>query len=73
MIVYPATSLHYVTPSREAPDRVLLWTQSMILDESKRLLLFDMDMAIIKLRAIIPTSFGGGTDLRLSQPAAAMG
>ena len=50
MIVYPATSLHHVTPiTRGARIASFFWTQSMIRDESKRSLLFDMDMAIIKL------------------------
>ena len=50
MIVYPATSLHNVTPiTRGARIASFFWTQSMIRDESKRSLLFDMDMAIIKL------------------------
>ena len=50
MIVYPATSLHNVVPIRRG-SRIasFFWTQSMIRDESKRSLLFDMDMAIIKL------------------------
>src|SRR5262245_11412998 len=51
MIVYPATSLHYVTPiTRGSRIASFFWTQSMIRDESKRSLLFDMDMAIIKLQ-----------------------
>ncbi len=50
MIVYPATSLHNVTPiTRGSRIASFFWTQSMIRDESKRALLFDMDMAIIKL------------------------
>jgi len=50
MIVYPATSLHNVTPiTRGSRIASFFWTQSMIRDESKRRLLFDMDMAIIKL------------------------
>ncbi|AXK83709.1 Fe2+-dependent dioxygenase [Pseudolabrys taiwanensis] len=50
MIVYPATSLHHVTPiTRGSRIASFFWTQSMIRDESKRALLFDMDMAIIKL------------------------
>jgi PKHD-type hydroxylase len=50
MIVYPATSLHNVTPiTRGSRIASFFWTQSMIRDESKRSLLFDMDMAIIKL------------------------
>lgn len=50
MIVYPATSLHNVMPiTRGSRIASFFWTQSMIRDESKRSLLFDMDMAIIKL------------------------
>jgi PKHD-type hydroxylase len=50
MIVYPATSLHYVTPiTRGSRIASFFWTQSMVRDESRRSLLFDMDMAIIKL------------------------
>jgi PKHD-type hydroxylase len=50
MIVYPATSLHNVTPiTRGSRIASFFWTQSMVREESKRSLLFDMDMAIIKL------------------------
>ncbi len=50
MIVYPATSLHHVTPiTRGSRIASFFWTQSMIRDENRRSLLFDMDMAIIKL------------------------
>jgi PKHD-type hydroxylase len=50
MIVYPATSLHHVTPiTRGARIASFFWTQSMVRDESKRSLLFDLDMAIVKL------------------------
>ena len=50
MIVYPATSLHNVTPiTRGSRIASFFWTQSMIREESRRSLLFDMDMAIIKL------------------------
>ncbi|MCK9918064.1 Fe2+-dependent dioxygenase [Microbacteriaceae bacterium K1510] len=50
MIVYPATSLHHVTPiTRGSRIASFFWTQSMIREEGKRALLFDMDMAIIKL------------------------
>jgi PKHD-type hydroxylase len=50
MIVYPATSLHYVTPiTRGSRIASFFWTQSMIRDESKRSLLFDLDMAIMRL------------------------
>lgn len=50
MIVYPATSLHHVTPiTRGSRIASFFWTQSMIRDESKRSLLFDLDMAIMRL------------------------
>jgi len=50
MIVYPATSLHHVTPiTRGARIASFFWTQSMVRDESRRSLLFDLDMAIVRL------------------------
>ena len=50
MIVYPSTSLHHVTPiTRGSRIASFFWTQSMIRDESRRSLLFDLDKAIIKL------------------------
>jgi PKHD-type hydroxylase len=60
MIVYPATSLHYVTPiTRGSRIASFFWTRSMIRDESKRSLLFDMDMAIIKLSRDHPDHVSG--------------
>ncbi len=52
MVVYPATSLHRVTPVRRG-QRVasFFWTQSMIASDEKRTLLFDMDRAISTLRS----------------------
>jgi PKHD-type hydroxylase len=50
MIVYPASSLHHVTPiTRGSRIASFFWTQSMVREESKRSLLFDLDMAIVKL------------------------
>jgi len=50
MIVYPGTSLHHVTPiTRGSRIASFFWTQSMIRDDARRALLFDMDMAIMKL------------------------
>jgi PKHD-type hydroxylase len=50
MIVYPANSLHHVTAiTRGARIASFFWTQSMVRDEGRRTLLFDLDMAIIKL------------------------
>lgn len=50
LIIYPATSLHNVTPiTRGSRIASFFWTQSLIRDVSKRALLFDLDMAIIEL------------------------
>ncbi|TCW33127.1 Fe2+-dependent dioxygenase [Gulbenkiania mobilis] len=51
MILYPSTSLHRVMPvTRGTRLASFFWTQSMIRDDGKRGLLFDMDMAITRLR-----------------------
>ncbi len=51
MIVYPATSLHHVTPvTRGRRLASFFWTQSMVASDEKRSLLFDMDRAISALR-----------------------
>jgi len=50
LIVYPATSLHNVTPiTRGSRIASFFWTQSLIRDVTKRALLFDLDMSIIQL------------------------
>ncbi len=47
MILYPSTSLHHVTPvTRGARVSSFFWIQSMIRDDGKRTLLFDLDTAI---------------------------
>jgi PKHD-type hydroxylase len=47
MILYPATSLHRVTPvTRGARLASIFWVQSMVRDDGERSLLFDLDMAI---------------------------
>ncbi|RQW27088.1 Fe2+-dependent dioxygenase [Rhodobacteraceae bacterium CH30] len=52
MILYPSTSLHRVEPVTEgARIASFFWTQSMVRDDAKRTLLFDMDRAISSLRA----------------------
>jgi PKHD-type hydroxylase len=51
-IVYPATSLHRVEPvTRGARLASFLWVQSMVSDDNRRRMLFDLDMTIVKLRA----------------------
>jgi PKHD-type hydroxylase len=50
MILYPATSLHNVRPvTRGTRICSFFWIQSMIRDDSKRALLFDLDVAIQRL------------------------
>jgi PKHD-type hydroxylase len=47
MILYPSTSLHHVTPvTKGARVSSFFWMQSMIRDDAKRTLLFDLDNAI---------------------------
>ncbi|MEW6125294.1 MAG: Fe2+-dependent dioxygenase [Pseudomonadota bacterium] len=49
-IIYPATSLHHVTPvTHGARISSFFWTQSLIRNDGRRGLLFDMDMAIMRL------------------------
>jgi PKHD-type hydroxylase len=50
MIVYPGTSLHNVTPiTRGSRIASFFWTQSLIRDDMRRGLLFDLDMSIRRL------------------------
>ncbi|WP_423196003.1 MULTISPECIES: Fe2+-dependent dioxygenase [unclassified Cupriavidus] len=47
MVIYPATSLHQVTPiTRGTRLASFFWIQSLIRDDARRALLFDMDNAI---------------------------
>ena len=55
MILYPATSLHHVTPvTRGARVCSFFWIQSMVRDDGQRSLLFDLDMGIQRLTADHP-------------------
>jgi PKHD-type hydroxylase len=50
MVVYPATSLHHVTPiTRGVRTSCFFWVQSLIRDDGQRTLLFEMDNAIQRL------------------------
>jgi PKHD-type hydroxylase len=56
MVLYPATSLHRVTPvTKGARIASFFWTQSLVKDDSERTLLFDMDRAIAELAQTVPT------------------
>ncbi len=51
LIVYPSSSLHKVTPVvRGARLASFFWVQSMVRDDARRRLLFEMDAAIESLR-----------------------
>ncbi len=55
MILYPATSLHHVRPvTRGARVSSFFWIQSMVRDDGKRSLLFDLDLGIQRISADHP-------------------
>lgn len=55
MILYPASSLHFVKPvTRGARVASFFWIQSMVRDDAKRTLLFDLDLSIQKLGRDLP-------------------
>jgi PKHD-type hydroxylase len=57
LIVYPASSLHHVTPvTRGARLASFFWVQSMVRDLAQRSLLFDLDMSIRQLTQEVPQS-----------------
>ncbi|MBO0726084.1 MAG: Fe2+-dependent dioxygenase [Blastocatellia bacterium] len=50
LILYPATSLHQVSPvTRGARLASFFWIQSMVRDDGERTLLFDLDIAIQRI------------------------
>jgi PKHD-type hydroxylase len=50
MVVYPATSLHEVTPiARGSRLASFFWVQSLVRDDGQRAMLFDLDTAIQRL------------------------
>jgi PKHD-type hydroxylase len=55
MVVYPATSMHSVTPvTRGSRWGSFFWTQSMIKDDWRRTMLYDLDRSIISIRSRLP-------------------
>jgi PKHD-type hydroxylase len=55
MILYPSTSLHHVKPvTRGARLCSFFWLQSMIRDDGRRSLLFDLDLGIQRIGADHP-------------------
>jgi PKHD-type hydroxylase len=52
LVLYPASSVHRVEPvTRGARIASFFWLESMIRDAGQRRMLFDLDMAILELRA----------------------
>jgi PKHD-type hydroxylase len=55
LVLYPATSLHRVTPvTRGARYASFFWIQSMVRDDGERALLFDLDLAINQVNQAAP-------------------
>jgi PKHD-type hydroxylase len=55
MVIYPATSLHQVTPvTRGARVSSFFWLQSMVRSNEQRMMLLDLDTAIQQLNRVVP-------------------
>ena len=55
LILYPSSSLHEVKPvTRGARIGAFFWVQSMVRDDAKRSMLFEMDTAIQRLNRDLP-------------------
>jgi PKHD-type hydroxylase len=55
LVLYPAASLHRVAPiTRGTRLASFFWIQSMVRTDPQRALLFDLDMAVIKLTQAVP-------------------
>ncbi|WP_349571518.1 Fe2+-dependent dioxygenase [Azotobacter salinestris] len=55
LVLYPATSIHQVTPvTRGARYASFFWTQSLVREDSQRSLLYEMDQAIQSLSRDVP-------------------
>jgi PKHD-type hydroxylase len=55
MILYPATSLHHVTPvTRGVRLAAFFWMQSMVRDDGERSLLFDLGTALQQFEQALP-------------------
>jgi PKHD-type hydroxylase len=54
LVLYPATSLHRVEPvTRGARVSSFFWVQSMVRDDGRRTMLFDLDTAIQRIAAAV--------------------
>ena len=60
LVLYPATSLHSVTPvTRGSRWASFFWTQSMVKDDGQRSLLYGLDQGIRRIRADLPDDHAG--------------
>jgi len=63
-VVYPATSLHAVTPvTRGARWASFFWAQSMVRDDWQRHMLYQLDQSIMHIRGQLPDDDPGVTGL----------
>ncbi|WP_372802646.1 Fe2+-dependent dioxygenase [Paracoccus seriniphilus] len=54
-VVYPSTSLHRVTPvTRGSRWASFFWAQSMIRDDWRRHMMYDLDRSIMRIRSLLP-------------------
>lgn len=55
LVIYPASSVHRVTSiTRGTRVASFFWIESMVRDDGQRALLFDVDMAIVRLSRSLP-------------------
>ncbi len=55
LVVYPSTSMHSVTPvTRGSRWASFFWTQSLVKDDWRRHMLYDLDMSIMSIRSRLP-------------------
>jgi PKHD-type hydroxylase len=60
LVLYPATSLHRVEPvTRGSRWASFFWTQSMVKEDSRRRLLYELDLSIMRIRADLPDDHPG--------------
>ena len=60
LVVYPATSLHRVNPvTRGSRWGSFFWTQSMVKDDGRRRLLYELDLSIMRIRQDLPDDHAG--------------
>ena len=63
-VIYPATSLHSVTPvTRGSRWGSFFWAQSMVRDDWQRHMLYDLDQSIMRVRSMMDDNDPGVTGL----------